>query len=85
MSGCPCLCSVSERIEEAGYQVTILDQRVRKNFDALLADASARNRSTSAFRHDRYQIGYGLSVARAVRPMIPGADRLGRSFTHDSS
>jgi len=59
---------VGTALKEAGYQVTILDQRVQTNFDALLADAV---RSKPVFvgisSMTGYQIGYGLSIARAVR------------------
>lgn len=66
---------VGTAVKEAGYQVTILDQRVRKNFDALLADAvRSKPVYVGISSMTGYQIGYGLSIARAVRahdPRVP--------------
>jgi anaerobic magnesium-protoporphyrin IX monomethyl ester cyclase len=63
---------VGTALKEAGYEVKILDQRVRKDFDARLAEAVLeRPLYLGISSMTGYQIGYGLSIARAVRAVDP--------------
>jgi len=61
---------VGTALKEAGYQVTILDQRVQEHFDQLLAQAiGSKPIYVGISSMTGYQIGYGLSIARAVRTL----------------
>lgn len=63
---------VGAALKRAGYDVTILDQRVQKNLNALLAQELATSPIYVGISSmTGYQINYGLHIAHEVRRLNP--------------
>jgi len=63
---------VGTALKKAGYDVTLLDERIHKNFAAVLKDAvAARPLYVGISSMTGYQIGHGLVTAQTIRDLDP--------------
>ena len=63
---------VGTALKDAGYDVTILDERVHTNFKALLKEAIASDPVYVGISSmTGYQISYGLLIAQTIRDLNP--------------
>jgi radical SAM superfamily enzyme YgiQ (UPF0313 family) len=63
---------VGTALKQAGYDVTILDERIHKNFAAVLKEAvAARPLYVGISSMTGYQIGHGLLTAQTIRDLDP--------------